>query len=127
MPVEALTPCSTPSARNSRNGGIGMPSEIRSVAPMDGVPPMSGECAAVPAKPTSTPPWKIGVIMAMSGRCPVAIHGSSVVTQSPSCRSRAGNLSRTTALRELIRAAKPGMPARDSAMVRPWRSIRTTV
>ena len=53
-------------------------------------PPMSAAWATLPLKATILPSWKTGATMTMSGRWPVPIQGSLVMTMSPGCQVSRG-------------------------------------
>ena len=48
---------------------------------------MSSTCAEAPEKPTSSPPWKIGITIATSGECVAPPYGSLWRITSPSWMS----------------------------------------
>src|SRR5438477_634950 len=59
----------------------------RSTARPGNAPPMSSRCAEAPAKPTSSPSWKIGITIATSGECVAPRYGSLWRMTSPSWMS----------------------------------------
>ena len=77
----------------------------------------------VPEKPTRRPRWKIGIAMVTSGRWPVPIQGSLVITQSPGCHCSIGILARKCLNVRGRVPTKDGMPAVFSDRALPLASI----
>ena len=87
---------------------------------------MSGPWAEIATNPTRVRPARIGAAMVMSWRCPDPIHGSLVMTRSPSRQSAAGYSARNASR---VRGRVPmneGLAMADSASARPSRSNTTT-
>ena len=79
----------------------------------------------MPVKATSMPSMNTGVAMEKSGRWPVPIHGSLVMTTSPGLQVPGGKRRRKCfTVRDMV-PTKEGMEPLFSARVSPLRSIST--
>ena len=88
-------------------------------------PPTSEAWAMIPVKATSSPSRNTGVAIEKSGRWPVPIHGSFVITTSPGFHVSGGNRRRKCFTVRDIVPTNDGIDPLFSASVSPLRSIRT--
>ena len=87
-------------------------------------PPTSMWWATLAANPNRPPSRRIGVTTVKSGRWPVEIQGSFVITTSPSRQVSAGSFSRTCVIVFETQPTKLGIDQLFSATAVPCRSSR---